>query len=373
MKTLQDQKRKLSSFFLATAILAGSGFQMATANDDALLNDTETILNSDQIDIDGQFRSKQTDAQRLAKMRKNIEKKHERMIQKKIEDIRLQEELRLGQKLQDAFTGSVQNADSVSMGQAAVGKTTAGTLAPIESMGSVTDRKNRVIPSFGLMSVNGENADFESEISANLAFETLIKERFLVGLNLGYTTLEIKDVNPNYASNFNSFNYFNYNYFNTFNTFGLSNTIGRDMKYNQIDLNVNGKYYVLKNTKIKPFVGLGLGYRRSTLEYSESDPFYNQAIGLQIGTTLENAEYIGNYLTGQASIGADVSFNNNIGARLELGYSKGLTQSSTTQNNIQDPNNLYYNSVDQANLDNVGKGIEKGDIIGINAGLIIGF
>ena len=125
MKTINGKKRRLGSFFLATAILAGSGFQMATANDDALLNDTETILNSDQIDIDGQFRSKQSDAQRLSKMRKKIEKKHERMIQKKIEDIRIQEELRLGQKLQQAFDGTVQGTDSVSMGQAGVAKSSA--------------------------------------------------------------------------------------------------------------------------------------------------------------------------------------------------------------------------------------------------------
>ena len=371
MKTINGKKRRLGSFFLATAILAGSGFQMATANDDALLNDTETILNSDQIDIDGQFRSKQSDAQRLSKMRKKIEKKHERMIQKKIEDIRIQEELRLGQKLQQAFDGTVQGTDSVSMGQAGVAKTSAGTLAPMAQMGSATEKKNRVIPSFSLLSVSAEAADYESEISTSVAFETLIKDRFLVGVSLGYSTLKIKDVNPNYASTFNSFNNYNYNY-NNFNTFGASSTIGRDMKYNQLDLNVNGKFYVLKDSKIKPYVGLGLGYRRSTLEYSESDPYYNQGIGLNIGTTLENAEYIGNYVTGQATVGADVAFNSNVGARLELGYTRGITESSNPQN-VQDPNNLFYNSVDQTNLDNVGKGIEKGSIVGISAGLIIGF
>ena len=243
MKTLMDQKSKrLKSFFLATVLVSGATISAAQANNDALLTDTDSILNSEQINIDGQFRKKSTTAKQLAKLRKKMEKAHVEMIQKRIEDIRLQEELKIGQRLKMAFGTSSQDADSVTMGQAAVAKQNiSGMLPSLEKQ-----KKHRVIPSVGLLNVKSDNTNFDS-INANLAFETTIKERFLVGLSVGYANLDIKDVNPNYANSFNSFNNFNNFGFNNFATNGL--TTGREMSYKQLDIAVNGKFYVLKNIK----------------------------------------------------------------------------------------------------------------------------
>jgi outer membrane protein W len=363
MKTLSKSKRA-QSFFLATMLVAGAGMTVAQADTNkSLLNDTDSILNSEQIDIDGQFRKKNIDAKQLAKLRKKIEKRHEEMIQQKIEDIRLQEELKLGQKLQAAFSDN-GNSDAVSMGQAAVAKQTMTGAAPT-LMGA---KKNRVIPSLGLLKVQSDNTNFDT-LNANIGFETTIKERFIVGLSVGYANLDIKDINPNYA--YSSFSSFNNGFYNPYAASSAYNT-GREMSYKQLDIAVNGKFYVLKNSKVKPFVGLGAGFRRSTLQYNTADPFFNQAIGLGVGQTLEEAEYVGNYVTGEASVGADMNISSNIGARLSVNYSRGLTESSQNANST-DANNVFYQSADQNNLDNVGREIEKASMLGISAGLIVNF
>ena len=287
------------------------------------------------------------------------------MIQQKIEDIRLQEELKLGQKLQSIFTDNTQSSDAISMGQAAIAKQAIVGSAPT----LLEAKKNRVIPSMGLLKVKSDNTNFDS-LNANIGFETTIKERFIVGLSVGYSNLDIKDVNPNYA--YSSYNPYAYNgMYNPYASNSNYNT-GREMSYKQLDIAINGKFYVLKNSKIKPFVGLGAGFRRATLEYNTSDPFFNQAIGLGIGQTLEEAEYVGNYVTGEASIGADMNISSTIGARLAVNYSKGLTKSSQNANS-SDINNTFYQSADQNNLDNVGREIEGASMLGISAGLIVNF
>lgn len=355
MKTLKELKSKnVKSLFLATLLVAGTGMSVAQADNTTTI-DTDTILNSEQIDIDGQFRRKKLDAKKLAKMRKKIEKKHEEMIQQKIEDIRLRDELRLGQKLEMAFSGGSQNSDSINMGQAGVAKQSINGLLPSQILDT---KKNRVVPSMGMINVNGENTKFDS-LNGKVDFETRIKDRFLVGLSVGYADIDIKDVNPKYntASSFNNFNYFN----NFNNGFTNLNT-GREMNYKQLDITVNSKFYVLKNQRIKPFVGLGLGYRRATLKYTSANPYFTQVLG----QSLEDAEYIGNYVTGEANIGADINITSTIGARLAVNYAKGLTESSQNVSNVNQ-------SQDQYDVDNVGREIEKASMLGVSAGLVIGF
>ena len=131
-------------------------------------------------------------------------------------------------------------------------------------------------------------------------------------------------------------------------------------------------FMFLKTSKIKPFVGLGLGYRRATLEYSESDPFFNQALGFGFGQSLEQAEYVGNYVTGEATIGADVRITPLIGARVAVNYIKGLTDSSRNATSA-DQNNVFFQSPDQNNLDNIGREIEDSTMLGVSAGLVINF
>jgi len=365
------------SYVLAVAVVCGSMSLSALAQDDALLEDTESVLNSEQIDVDGQFSRKQTQAQKLAKLRKKIEREHEQMVQKKIEDIRMQEEIKLGRKLKSAFSGNMQKVDTVSTGQAAPQRVAAPApaLAPVIKK----EKNNSIIPTLGLTSIAVEGKEsYETELSAGINFESKLTKRFAVGIGLGYSTMKINDINPNNGTGFNSFNTFGtfntgcVNGFNCFNTFGTNGYLqGREMNYRQMDLNIDGKFFIVPDSKIKPFVGLGIGYRRASLSYSENDPYYNQSIG-GFGSTGADSEYSSNYVTGTVSGGADIAFSEVIGARLQLAYTKGLTESSNTDNRTFNNFGGGYD-YNQIALEETGRALEGADFGSISAGLIINF
>ncbi len=367
------------SYVLAVAVACGalSVNSMALAQDDALLEDTESVLNSEQIDVDGQFSRKETKAQKLAKLRKKIEQEHEQMVQKKIEDIRMQEELKLGQKLKSAFSGQMQNVDQVSTAQAAPQRVEAPAPAPLPEK---IEKNNSIVPTLGLTSISVDGAEsYESELSAGINFESKLTKRFAVGIGLGYTTMKITDINANQNGfGYNTYTGYNNNTCNqwgqctTYGTFGNNTGYlqGREMDYRQMDLNIDGKFFITPDSKISPFVGLGLGYRRASLKYTENDPYYNQSIG-GYGTTGADSEYSSNYVTGTVSGGADIAFSDVIGARIQLSYTKGLTESSNTDNTT---NNFGYNyDYNQIGLEQTGKALEGADFGSLSAGLIINF
>lgn len=366
------------SYVLAVAVVCGalSANSIAFAQDDALLEDTESVLNSEQIDVDGQFSKKETRAQKLAKMRKKIEQEHEQMVQKKIEDIRMQEELKLGQKLKNAFSGQLQNVDEVSTAQAAPQRVVAPAPAPAPAPEKI-EKNNSIVPTLGLTSISVDGSEsYESELSAGINFESKLTNRFAVGIGLGYTTMKITDVNnQNNYTGFNTFGTFNNCTFgsNCFNTFGTNGYLqGREMSYKQMDLNIDGKFFITPDSKIKPFVGLGLGYRRATLKYTENDPYFNQSIG-GYGTTGADSEYSSNYVTGTVSGGADIAFSDVIGARLQLSYTKGLTDSSNTDNRTTNGGFGTTYDYNQLGLEQTGKALEGADFSSLSAGLIISF
>ena len=132
-------------------------------------------------------------------MRKKIEQEHEQMVQKKIEDIRMQEELKLGNKLKKAFSGQLSNVDTVSTGQAAPQRVVAPAPAPIAAP-IKKENNNSIVPTLGLTSISVDGSEsYESELSAGLNFESRLTKRFSVGIGLGYTTMKITDINANPA------------------------------------------------------------------------------------------------------------------------------------------------------------------------------
>ena len=115
MKALMTHEMKI---LVATlAVVSSSAFAQ-----DYLVSETEEILNSEQIDIDGQFR-RESAADKVEKMRKRLEKQNEEMVQKKIEDIRIKNEQKLATDLKGAFNGQAigtdQEVDTVETVQAA--------------------------------------------------------------------------------------------------------------------------------------------------------------------------------------------------------------------------------------------------------------
>jgi hypothetical protein len=91
-------KALLKVLLLASFAVAGQSF----ANDDSIEFDQP-------IQIDGQYsRPRVKASDRLKKLRAKLEKQNEIMVQKKIEEVRLQSELELMKKLQKVFNQNMK-------------------------------------------------------------------------------------------------------------------------------------------------------------------------------------------------------------------------------------------------------------------------
>jgi len=359
MKTRHNQKA------LLMLLVMGFSLQGANAQGDPLLEDTQSILNSEQINIDGNFNAPKqiTAADRIEAMRKKLEERNEQMVQKKIEDMRMKEEMKLANKLSNAFSG--QNMDSVNVTQAAPVKK---VVAPVPVIKKKKEKRNKVIPSFGLLAISGENGlDLESSTNFGLTMENQVHPRISVGLSIGYTKMGITDTANEYAGsgsynvngiyNVNNVNPYNYNTGYT-NTYGQ----GREMGYTRLGLSVNSKFFVTVESTIRPYIGLGVGYNRHNLSY-DNNTQYNLNSNVQLG----NEDFSSSYVAGSVLVGSEIHFSQTLGANLEFKYQKGLGDSFNTSSAQANSN------PDQIRLENVGNAIENADNMSLNAGLLIKF
>lgn len=344
MKTTMTQELKILA---ATLMVLGAPLAMAQ---DALLDDTDDILNSEQINIDGTFK-KETAADRIEKMRKRLESQNEQMVQKKIEDIRIKQEQELAGKLKQAFKGNLQamdEMDSVQTVQAAPQRIVAP--APIIE----EEKKNKIIPFAGIRQYNGEGIDsFESNVNAGLTLENMVTERFSLGLGVNYTTMDITD-----RASYNGFN----------NGFGYST--GDNIGYTNLNLNLTGKVFFTVESKIRPYAGVGVGYNRTTLKYDEQNSQFNNGFGNNFGTTSEDSQVTGSNVSGSALVGAEVSFSDTLGLNLEFNYTRAITSGFDANPTIGFGSN---NEIAEANLSRLGNLLEESDVASLNIGFIVKF
>lgn len=342
MKTTLNQEMKILA---ALALLSAT--PSVLAQDDALLSDTEDILNSQQIDIDGTFR-KDTAADRIEKMRKRLESQNEQMVQKKIEDIRIKQEKELSGKLQKAFRGNMEamdNMDSVQTYQAAPQRVVAP--APVVEE---KEYKNKIIPYAGVRQFNGDNVDaYESSINAGLTFENMITEQFSIGLGVNYTTLDITERT---------------------NTLGFGFNNEQIVNYSNINLNINGKFFFTAESKIRPYVGAGLGYNRTTLKYEQEQVQFNNFGSLSNYDT-EQASVSGSNVTGSGMVGAEIAFTDMLGLNLEFNYTRAITSGFDRSNNGVN----FGTATDFAEqrLEARGDDLEDSDIASLTVGFVIKF
>lgn len=329
------------------ALLLGFGLSgQVFAQTADILEDTDAVLNSDQIDIDGAFEQpRESAAQRIEKMRKQLEKKNEEMVSKKIEDMRIKEEQKLAKKLQKAFTGgNIGNVDEVSTVQAAPAKVVAA--APVVEEKKEEVKRNKIIPVVGVTSFSGENIDFESKINAGLMAESLITDRISMGIGLTYSTMDIQ---------LNQYNNFYYG--------------GREMNYTNFNVEANSKFFITGiDSKFRPYVGAALGYNRTKLKFADNNnqnvynyPTYNNQ-------KQENGESSSN-ISGSILGGVEVSFGENIGLTLDMRYTRALTSGFNDENQ----NNTGFQSNDQILLNSYGSEIEDANQITVGAGLVVRF
>lgn len=347
MKTTLTQELRILA---AMALLAATPSVMAQGDD--LLSETEDILNSQQIDIDGTFK-KESAADRIEKMRKRLENQNEQMVQKKIENIRIKQEQELAGKLQKAFRGNMENLeqmDSVQTYQAAPQRVVAP--APVIEE---KEYKNKIIPYAGIRQFNGENVDsFESKINAGITMENMITERLSIGLGLNYTAMDIAERG----------------YFNSFNSFGFNNV--DTINYSNLNLSLNGKFFFTVESKIRPYAGLGLGYNRTSLKY-DSDQDQQINYGGNFNTyNADDSSISGSNVTGSAMVGAEVAFTDMLGLNLEFNYTRAIT-SAFDRGGSNALNFGTFGELAENRLEDIGNNLEESDIASLTVGFVIKF
>jgi outer membrane protein W len=345
-----SSKRSLLFWLLASSLVLP---QVASAyGEDPLLAETDSVLESEQIDIDGNFAQKRASrSDRLSKVRRQLEQQNEDMVQTKIEDMRFDAEKKLTKKLKKAFNGGLPVSDQVGTTTAAVQKVE----TKVEEVKG-PEYKNSITPFFGVANIKGELVDFESKISTGVQVEAMVNENFSVGGVFNYITLDVTDLG---SSSFVPQSQFFY----TPSYFNFYGNEGREMKYNQLSLGVIGKYYIVADSKVRPYVGAGVDYNRTSLKYLDEQN------NVQFGQVrLGEEEYNSSYVSGSIMAGTQIIFTDRFGINAEVAYKKGFSSgydSSTDQGGFFNP--------DQAALEAIGQDIEESELFMINLGLVIRF
>ena len=348
------------SLFLATALIAGIHTPKAHAQDD-MLDEADDALQMDDINLEGKL----SPSERLRQRREKLEERNKLMVEKKIEDIRVKQEIALTNKLQDAFGKSLNNLneDKVQTAQAApVAVAPQPVVAPapvvetkiieVEKPVIKEEKKSKVIPYVGASAIKGTNIDFESKIDVGASVETFVLPQLSVGLGIGYSTLDITDTANTFLSTGTTLGSGYNNYFGT----------GRQMSFNKVSVQANSKFFLTTESRIKPFVGLGLSYNRTSLKYDDAGNNYAYN-----GITYGNEGYSSATMGATAKLGTEIDFSETVGLNIDLSYTKNLSSgmSSSADTSLNNP--------DQSRLQNVTKSIEDSDVTSIQAGLIVRF
>ncbi len=358
-------KKNLSLSLVAVMLMSPSAI---LAQD--LLDDVETALSTDHLQMeDLDINGKLTPAQRMEQARKRLEERNRQMVDKKIENIRIQQEIQLTKKLQTAFEANLDAVDSVSKKEAApvvapqpapvapqpvekVEPTVIERIVEVQAPKQIEAPKlTRVTPFAGLSTYKGSAIDFEAKLNAGVTAEYFVASNITVGAGLNYSTMGITDTANSYADTTN-----------LGNTYGAYFPNGREISFNRTSLEVSSKYFFTMDSKLKPYAGLGLGYNRTNIKYDGNGNGYTYN-----GTNYGSEGVSSNFVAGNIRLGGELDLSSTVALGLDLGYTKALTSGFGTKSEVGATNE------DQRRLENVSKSIEDADNLTINAGVILKF
>ena len=346
----------------AIAIIMAIGLPstVVRADVDALLADTDTVLNSTTINIDGDFntRPQPSAADILERKRKALEKANQAMVKKKIEDMRMDAEKKLTKKLYKAFDGGLRPRDHVSVGHAApIRKAIAKQVIENHLV-----KKNKAVLSLGMNTMDGSGVSVSDSLKVGLGFESLIQPRVSIGVGASLSSMSAIDTAEA-----------GYYY------------EGREVDYKRLSLEANSKFYLTVGSMIKPYVGAGLAYNRTTVEYTQSNSSYYSNNNYYNNNYYNNSYYNAynynnnNYANAQDSslttsnvsaaalLGVEVGIAKSFAMSLDFKYSKDISSGADADNNVS------YSSNEEQKLKNITANIEDADQLSINAGIIFKF
>ncbi len=239
----------------------------------------------------------------------------------------------------------------------------APTPAPVVVEKSVSDYESssfidslKVLPEVGFRVYS--NGEFYQQIDSTpllgIRVESEINRRVALGLGFNYHSNTFaedfyNDFAPNYYGNYN------YNYQGSFYD-GLG---GRAVELKSFGLDMYGKFYLFNSTRLRPFIGAGVGVNRLSMEYDQNDYFNGGAF------VFGNESYSTFAITGNLKGGAEFSFTKNVGFFLEGNFNKGLTTFGGSDLNI--------GFLDEGILQQLADDFANSNSFGVNAGVTVTF
>ena len=336
MKLKINPKLKKGILFLQLlSIIAGTN--TALSNSEVI---EDQFSGEIPIDIDGSF-NRPSESDKLEQMRKKLEKQNEEMVQKKIEDIRVNNEKKLTEQLQSALSG-----------QAPLGTDSVSSLeTTTEKKSDNTEKIIDVNINVGVSNINSSALDLETSLSGKISAESRINKKLSLGLGVGYTSVKMTPINDFYGNSFVS-PYYGSGYYN------VNAAYGRQVSYEQLDVSANSKMIFGNSSKLNPYIGFGLLYSRFNMSY---DANFYQATGLN-----QNNGINGGFLSLNANIGTRLMLSEMLGINLELGYTRGI-------GGVLGGNNYSLLNPDHRVLRNLANEISESNIFGIQGGLLLSF
>jgi hypothetical protein len=363
---------------IAMAIMSISPTILAQDN---FISATDDVLNSEQINIEGQWQKpvvEKSSEEIIEEAANKAEINNAKMIANKIKKIKIPSKQMEKIRKKQAKTLSAKIANLFGGEEDSVSTSSSGTLKanlPQQQVASnYTQNKIKIIPAGGMTMIEGEGISLESKISTGIAIEANVHPRFSVGMAFNYNNMDLVDIDDNMYNG-----YMNNGFINNGYGYGNQVTQGRELSYNQFNVDLNSKFFLTVGTMIRPYVGLGLGFNRSVLKYKNQgqNNQYN-AYGMNTLNTynynynnqqlLGEEEYTTNFVSASAMVGSEVMFSKNVGVNVELKYTKGLTGGLGTKAAVP-----AIQSMDQQKLEKIGSSIEESHFASINAGLVVSF
>lgn len=376
---MQSKDKKLARV-LTTLMVASTCFSAAYANE-------ENYLNSDPINITGYVSEAPpvTDAElenvnsELKKQKNAIiinkekKKKYNQLSKstEKLADVteEMIEERKESQETIDKFNKKIDclmaegmkegceeyvkapKQDTVKTTQAAVVETKVEPSKKVKG-------EIKVLPYSGLTTFISDNENLEASAVAGLNVETDVSERFSVGVGFTYTSLTTNDYGNGYIDN---------SYLGYYNSFYG----GREIEYKNMKFNLYSKYYMVKNDRFRPYIGAGVGYNRTKMNYTNNqsaNPYYGSCNGIACGYSFGNEEVVKSNISVDAMLGSEVRFTESIGANIELNYMSSFGGNLSSENGIN-----AYKAPDQKRLEDFSKELGNANIVSLYAGLLVTF
>ncbi len=380
---MKAKNRKRFNAFLAVSFSVAS-FTGAMANE-------EKYLNSDPININGYVQEQvaPTDAE-LETVKNELQKQKNAIVinkekkkkygelsesTEKLADVTedMIEERKESQNTIDKFNKKIDclmaegqkpgceefvKQDKVAMKQAAPQVVEATVQAP--STGDNFGESIKVLPYSGLTTFFSKNEQLEAGLVGGIKLETNATNRFSVGIGFKYTNLTTQD----YAGVGGLGSYMNPGYLGYYNTYYG----GRDIEYSNMNFDIYSKFFFLKNNRFRPYVGAGLGYNRTSLEYANNNSANPYHANVNYGYSFGNEEVNTSSINAELMLGSEVKFTDSIGAVVELNYTRAFGGNISS-----DRRNYTYYAPDQLRLEDLSAELNEANVVSLFASMLIEF